>query len=144
MRILFFLALAAAGCGGAEASRWRAAARVSVAVDGGQVLMDMRRAAASGAKVTEADLHPEYLMKDDQLLVWMTEDDVSPGSSYSPMSPRQALLRAGTTGGPGGVCVAEGDYCARTLSGADVVAIAAELEKDGKPDEGFKLIRKPG
>ena len=81
MRILFLLALTAAGCGKSEASRWRAASRVYVAVDGAQILTDMRRAAASGAKVTEADLHPEYLMKDDQLLVWMTEDDVVPALS---------------------------------------------------------------
>lgn len=122
---------------------WRKHRKVCVAIDGAQMMLNVRNAAASGEPVITTDLPPSYKLMEGKLIVWPEEEDVPGGTSYQYMTPGQALRAAYNIDGPGGLCVAEGNRCDSWLSAQDVNALKDELAKDGLPDELFNLMRRP-
>lgn len=144
-RTILLLSFALAACGDPQvhAKFWRKHKRVCVAIDGAKTLLDIRAAAMSGQTPNAADLTPHYAMINDRLVIWMNEDDVPPGTTYQYMTPYQAIHAAWGIDGPGGACIAKGNTCDSWLSGQDVHALDEELKKDGLPDEGFAVVRKP-
>lgn len=146
MRPLLAVLLILAACAEKQtkAKFWRKYSRVCVAVDGAQIMLDIQKAAASGAPVIATDLPPAYKLMKGRLIIWPDEGDVPPGVSFRYMTPAQAMRATYEAGGPGGACVAVQDRCDSWLSGQDVNALEEELKKDGLPNLPFSLVRKSG
>lgn len=125
-----------------ESARWKKATRVYVAVDGAAVLENIDKAYAAGKAPTIQNSPPVYATRSGRLLVWMKERDIPLSTSYTPMTPHQALAVANRMDGGGGICVGAEIGCARTITSAEVSEMEGALKDGAGADEKFALTRK--
>jgi len=142
MRALIVILLCACASPAREEARWRAAKQVYAVVDIAAYVVNVRQALADkGAGQVKVGDAPIALKKlDGGAVVYFNLDDIPAKTSYTPMTPHQALEAALKQDPYAGVCADPvGFECGRKLDRIQVELLEAAL-RPGALKEPFRLL----